>query len=50
MNVLFLVFLFLGALFFLLDALGVASRFNLTAAGLLMWILIPLITLADTFI
>ena len=50
MNVFFLILLAVAALLFLLDAFGVASRINLTAAGLFCWVLVPLITLVDMYV
>jgi hypothetical protein len=50
-NVLFLVLLFLGAAAFAIEMLGWnGSRYNLMAAGLLLWILVPLISLTDQLI
>lgn len=50
MNVLFAVLLLVGALCFLLEVIGVPSRINLIAAGLLCWILVPLIMFTDRII
>ena len=48
MNVLHFLLLLAGAVFFALAMFGaVVGRVNLTAAGLLCWILIPLITAFD---
>lgn len=50
-NVFFLLLLFLGAVLFFVDFIGWnRSRFNLTAGGLLCWILVPLITLLNTYV
>lgn len=43
MELLTVVLLLIGAICFGLAAFGVASRVNLVAAGLLAWILVPLI-------
>lgn len=48
MSVLFMFLLWAGAVFFALAALGVSSRFNLLAVGLLCWIMVPLIQVTDT--
>lgn len=48
MTVLFMVLLWLGAVLFLMDAIGVNSRINLTAAGLFCWIMVGLIQVTDT--
>jgi hypothetical protein len=39
-----LILLVFGFVFFVLAALGVVSRFNLTAAGLACWILTEILT------
>jgi len=47
MNVLYLILLIAGALCFAAAASGrVVSKINLTALGLLLWILVPLIQTA----
>ncbi len=43
MAVLFLIFLVLGLACFVAAALNAGTRWNLVAAGLVFWILIPLI-------
>lgn len=48
MRILDLVLLILAALCFALAALNTQSRVNLIAAGLLAWVLVPLITLANS--
>jgi hypothetical protein len=50
MNVLYAVLLWIGAVLFLLDTIGVPARINLTAAGLLAWILVPLLMFTDRVI
>jgi hypothetical protein len=42
MTVLVLILLILGAASFFLAAVGIPSRVNLVAAGLFLWILVPL--------
>ena len=44
MELLTVVLLLIGAVCFALAAFGVAARINLVAAGLLSWILVPLLT------
>lgn len=43
MNLIILILLFLAFVCFVLAACGVASRFNLTAAGLAFWVLTQLL-------
>ena len=44
MELLVVVLLLIGAVCFALSAFGVAARINLQSAGLLAWILVPLIS------
>lgn len=44
MELLVVVLLLIGAVCFALATFGVAARINLVAAGLLAWILVPLIS------
>ena len=48
MVVLFLILLVLAAACFFAAAFNVASRFNLVAGGLFLWVLVPLIQLIRT--
>lgn len=50
MNVIFLILLVIGAVLFFLEVIRVPSRISLIAAGLFCWILVPLISLIDTFV
>lgn len=49
MNVFYLLLLTVSFVFFLLATFNVAARFNLVAAGLALWVLVPLIQLLRTF-
>lgn len=50
MNVFFVILLLLGAVFFLLEAIRVPAKISLIAAGLFCWILVPLVTLLNTYV
>jgi hypothetical protein len=47
MDTLNIILLVVGAVMFFLAAIGVASRLNFVALGLLAWILVPLISLVS---
>lgn len=49
MQLLFLLLLVVAFVLFVLATFNVAARFNLIAAGLALWVLVPLIELFRTF-
>lgn len=49
MEIITLILLIAAAILFLLAAINVPSRVGLVAAGLLCWVLVPLLDAATTF-